>query len=137
MTDSRWTARWASLFAFVVLATVATGITLVQQAAPADAWCLHEGASATTTWSGHGTETSQWSSTCDDDGNYYGKYKDSTTPNNSCMYIKYYDDLVWKFTSQNCNSTYKNYNYFDSNHISTTYICDAYGCSNYMGHKEF
>lgn len=53
------------------------------------------------------------------------------------MWIEYMDDGVYKITSQNCTSTYKDYTFFDVNHITPTWICDGYGCSSEQSNQGF
>lgn len=112
---------------FMILAAFVASLTVVSNS-PAEAYCYGEGVRQSASWGIHGTESYQSSESCNDDGSYYGKYRDSSTPNGSCMWIKYVDDNVYKTTSSNCGTTYKNYSYWDSNHQSSTWICDAYGC---------
>lgn len=128
------TARVAMTIA--IAAVVAAGL-FIAPISPAQALCWDDGQPYGYTWGIHGTEWHRYSSTCNDDGWYAGKYKDSTTPNQSCMWIKYLDDGIYKITSQNCTSTYKNYTYFDVNHITPTWICDGYGCSSEQTNQGF
>lgn len=131
-TVPRPAAMALSMLMLTVVAVVAS------PSQPAMAVCAGTGNAVTFSSGTIGIESYQYTSTCDGDNWYYGKYKDSSTPNGSCMWIKYIDDGIIKTTVSNCSSSsYLNYNYYDASSQATTYICDGYGCSSGYNNRGF
>lgn len=120
----------------LVLAAFVVGLAVVPSAR-VEAVCYGTSMPQSFTWGIHGTESYQTTSTCNNDSWYYGKYHDSSTPNQSCMWIKYQDDGIWKSTVSACTTSWATYNYWDSDKTSPTYICDHFGCSSQYNHHGF
>lgn len=104
----------------------------------ANAYC--DGASSSKVRSGpYANEMSRWSSTCDDELDYYGKVSDTLT-DGYCVRMAFTVAGVWNYSEYECTlNDWTNYVYYDDDGHSWMKFCKSSGggCSSYWTNHGF
>jgi hypothetical protein len=130
------------LLAVLLIGATAGASPLLSSVSPAGAVCHGAGAPFNVTagspvWG----EENPSSGTCDNLGDYNGKFVDRAN-NGTCVFISYYKNNVWTNTGANCNhasGVFTNYSFTDTSHDAVIKICksDLSACTGQLTNNGF
>ena len=111
------------------LALAIVGLAFTTPSAKAD--CFNS--SPETVFGAFGQEAA-WETTCDGDGFYRGKIRDTLT-DGSCVWVVYHDGAYTGTQGQACSSEWVTYRFWDQTGDSsaTFQLCRRQGCSEFYG----